>query len=50
MNDVCQLSVVELQAKVREDFTVTVESAYTSAFTYKTLDMHYAKQVSTNGK
>ena len=34
---------LELQTEVREDFTIT-EKAPTSAFTFKTLLRHYAKQ------
>ena len=39
---------LELQTKVREDFTIT-EKAPTSAFTFKTLIRHIAKRTLTPG-
>ena len=43
---------VEFQTKVREDFTITTQAFYrlkvpTSAFKFKTLLRHYAKQALT---
>ena len=52
-------SPLELQTKVREDFTITKKATPrafswlkvpTNAFTFKTLSRHYAKQVLTHGK
>ena len=45
-------SPLELQTKVREDFTITekVESASTSALSFKTLLRHYATPALTHSK
>ena len=44
------LCALELQAKVREDFTITYyRISHTSTYTFKALLRHYAKQVLTHG-